>query len=178
MVGDVFSRRLKMAREARGWTKAELLRQVNRTGRSNATAWEHGTVPDADTVRALAAKLGVSLDWLFGLDEVAGAETRSPLVLDEAVARSSVVMWGGRTVTLVERRRTMAVLHAMLAPLEELTYPQRNAQEIHKDEPQAKSKNTPLRATEIVSSGKARPRHRAGADNHGSVDEGEGHGSA
>jgi len=116
VVSRVFASRLTQARTARGWTKAELLRRVGRGGRSNATGWEQGVVPDPDTLRALAVALDVSLDWLFGLDrEAAGVIDLAAVGTDEPP-----VSWSGRPLSPAERRRAFLVLHGLLADAAQL----------------------------------------------------------
>jgi transcriptional regulator with XRE-family HTH domain len=120
-VAEVFPRRLAQAREAKGWTKAELLRQVGREGRSNATGWEKGILPDADTTRTLALKLGVTIDWLYGRDLLQEDDPRDPFDLS---APHQHLAWRGRPLSSEAHRRAYALLHALLAPLDELPYPQ------------------------------------------------------
>lgn len=63
--------RLKVAREAKGWNKAELAR---RSGVSESTIgrYERGIQsPTVDTARDLADALDVSLEWLTGEEKAA-----------------------------------------------------------------------------------------------------------
>lgn len=58
--------RLRLAREARGLTQEELARRVNVTA-STVSKWEQGARanPQSRAMVAVAALLGVSLDWLL-----------------------------------------------------------------------------------------------------------------
>ena len=67
----IFSERLKSARTAKHISQADLAKAV---GVSSATISSYETVngakiPSLDKAEAIAAKLGVSLDWLCGKDE-------------------------------------------------------------------------------------------------------------
>lgn len=61
--------RIRIARAARGWSQREL---AQRTG-FDATAvshWERGErLPSIESLRELSRALGVTADWLLGLDE-------------------------------------------------------------------------------------------------------------
>jgi transcriptional regulator with XRE-family HTH domain len=67
--------RLKQAREARGLSQAALATALStRTGgeltQSAVSYWESGkNLPATETLRELCALLGVSADWLLGLDD-------------------------------------------------------------------------------------------------------------
>jgi transcriptional regulator with XRE-family HTH domain len=118
VVSRTFASRLAQARTARGWTKAELLRRVGREGRSNATGWEKGVVPDPDTLMGIALALGVSIDWLFGIDRAEGPS--APVDLAAVASGNPPVSWAGRALTPAERRRAFVVLHGLLEREERL----------------------------------------------------------
>jgi transcriptional regulator with XRE-family HTH domain len=57
--------RIRRARQAAGWSQAELARRVG-VNRSAVTQWEHsaGTVPSTDNLARIAAETGVCFEWL------------------------------------------------------------------------------------------------------------------
>jgi len=118
VVSRTFASRLAQARTARGWTKAELLRRVGREGRSNATGWEKGVVPDPDTLMGIALALGVSIDWLFGIERAEGP--LAPVDLAAVASGNPPVSWAGRALTPAERRRAFVILHGLLEREERL----------------------------------------------------------
>jgi len=62
--------RVKAARERLGWSQAELARQLGASA-YGVNLLEHGGTPSprADRIYALAKLLGVTSDYLLGLDE-------------------------------------------------------------------------------------------------------------
>lgn len=74
-----FAQRLKQAREARGLSQNGLATALaSRTGgdltQSAVSYWESGkNLPTTEMLRELCALLGVSADWLLGLDDAAPA---------------------------------------------------------------------------------------------------------
>lgn len=65
MVSD----RIKILREKRGWTQADLAKILNVT-RSSVNAWEQGiSVPSTALIVMLAGVLNVSTDYLLGADQ-------------------------------------------------------------------------------------------------------------
>lgn len=69
-----FGRRLRAARERRGVGQAELGRRLGHPNGQVIYAWEVGKRQNctAATLAALADALGVSMDWLWGVDPVIG----------------------------------------------------------------------------------------------------------
>lgn len=65
--GDGLGPRLRLAREARGWSTFELADRIGRT-RTSVYRYEHGAqYPRLEALVALSTELGVSLDHLvFG----------------------------------------------------------------------------------------------------------------
>lgn len=69
-----FSERLKQARSARGLSQADLATALAQGGTGEVTQsavsyWESGkNLPTLDAFAALTQALGVSADWLLGLD--------------------------------------------------------------------------------------------------------------
>ncbi|MDA8263320.1 MAG: helix-turn-helix transcriptional regulator [Actinomycetota bacterium] len=173
---EVFPERLREARQRAGLTLAGLAAATGMQSRQVAGRWEEGIrMPDAATLVAISRTLGVSADFLLGLDSDVGNSSPRTLELAEAISSNSHVTWSGRTLRPQERVRAWAILHALLSPVEEIGYPQ----ETNKDKPEQKEKPTRLRAREVFASGSAeRPRPQAGADRSGSVGEGNEHGTA
>jgi len=74
-----FPKRLKQAREARGLSQGGLAAALaDRTGgeltQSAVSYWESGkNLPATEMLRELCTVLGVSADWLLGLDDSAPA---------------------------------------------------------------------------------------------------------
>jgi transcriptional regulator with XRE-family HTH domain len=67
-VGNVLGERLREARERRGWRPEDVAVALRRSS-STIVAYEHGNrVPSARVLAQLAQVLGVSADWLLGLD--------------------------------------------------------------------------------------------------------------
>ncbi len=63
-----FGRRLKMARDALGWTQAEFADNLGYKTASSISAWERGRgLPRSRTLYHLAHWMGWSIDYLFGL---------------------------------------------------------------------------------------------------------------
>ncbi|MCL6615136.1 MAG: helix-turn-helix domain-containing protein, partial [Firmicutes bacterium] len=73
--------RLKEARRARNLTQAELGRLVG-VGKSAISQYEHGLrLPETAVLARLAEALGVSADWLLGIEDRRGTiagEARTP----------------------------------------------------------------------------------------------------
>jgi transcriptional regulator with XRE-family HTH domain len=70
---DRFGDRLKQARSARGLSQADLAAALQASGievtQSAVSYWESGkNLPMLDAFVALTAALGVSADWLLGVD--------------------------------------------------------------------------------------------------------------
>lgn len=64
-----FGRRLRSARKQKGLSGYRLAMMLN-VEPPNITHWENGrNFPRVDTLLVLAGVLGVSLDWLLGLNE-------------------------------------------------------------------------------------------------------------
>lgn len=60
--------RIKILREARGWTQAELARRLNMT-RNGVNSWEQGlSMPSPPLLVELAKIFSVSTDYLLGLE--------------------------------------------------------------------------------------------------------------
>lgn len=66
---DSFACRIRVSREARGWSQAQLA-TASGVKRQTLSLWENGTTknPSLNEVAAVAQVLGVSLDYLAGLD--------------------------------------------------------------------------------------------------------------
>jgi transcriptional regulator with XRE-family HTH domain len=83
-------KRLKQAREARGLSQNGLAaalskREGGEVTQSAVSYWESGkNLPATETLRELCAVLGVSADWLLGLDE--GAPARGAERISHEVA--------------------------------------------------------------------------------------------
>lgn len=66
---ELFGARLKLARVGRGWTQTELAERSMLSAANTICLYEQGRVlPVLDTAAMLAKALGVSLDWLTGID--------------------------------------------------------------------------------------------------------------
>lgn len=82
--------RLKQAREARGLSQGGLAAALaERTGealtQSAVSYWESGkNLPATETLRELCAVLGVSADWLLGLEDAAPARGAERLAREVA----------------------------------------------------------------------------------------------
>lgn len=60
--------RIKILREARGWTQAELARRLNMT-RNGVNSWEQGlSMPSPPLLVELAKIFSVTTDYLLGLE--------------------------------------------------------------------------------------------------------------
>ena len=87
---DRFSERLKQARSARGLSQADLAAALAQSGTGEVTQsavsyWESGkNLPTLDAFAALTQALGVSADWLLGLD--GGALPKDALRLAKQLA--------------------------------------------------------------------------------------------
>lgn len=72
--------RIKVLREARGWTQAELARRLNIT-RNGVNSWEQGlSMPSPVCLVDLAKLFSVSTDYLLGVERL---ETVNVTGLDE-----------------------------------------------------------------------------------------------
>lgn len=114
-----FAERLTAARNARGVTKADLAVLVGRNARSVVTAWESGkSIPDAPILIRLAELLGVTVDWLLGVD----TDGRSPEVLDlhEVLLSQRPITLQGRPVTPADRARIWAMVWSVHATMNDL----------------------------------------------------------
>ena len=116
--------RLKEARRARGLTQAELGRLVG-VGKSAISQYEHGLrLPETAILVRLAGALGVSADWLLGLEDGLGTiarEARAPYqfgnpppedeedeFLAELRARAGAITKRENRQTLLEMARFLA----------------------------------------------------------------------
>ena len=76
-MGNVLGERLREARERRGWRPEDVAVALRRSA-SAIVAYEHGSrVPRADVLAQLAQVLGVSADWLLGLDAYSSPYVRA-----------------------------------------------------------------------------------------------------
>lgn len=66
---NIFSKRLKEAREAMGYTQRTLANQVGITPASLSAYEKDGKNPSLNVAAEIAKACGVSLDWLCGIDE-------------------------------------------------------------------------------------------------------------
>lgn len=75
MKGNPFAKRLKQAREARGLSQNGLAAALGgEVTQSAVSYWESGkNLPATETLRELCSVLGVSADWLLGLEDAAPA---------------------------------------------------------------------------------------------------------
>jgi transcriptional regulator with XRE-family HTH domain len=73
--GNPFAKRLKQAREARGLSQNGLAAALGgEVTQSAVSYWESGkNLPATETLRELCTVLGVSADWLLGLEDAAPA---------------------------------------------------------------------------------------------------------
>jgi transcriptional regulator with XRE-family HTH domain len=73
--GNPFAKRLKQAREARGLSQNGLAAALGgEVTQSAVSYWESGkNLPATEMLRELCGVLGVSADWLLGLDDAAPA---------------------------------------------------------------------------------------------------------
>ena len=67
---EIFSRRLKELRAAKGFTATSLARTLGLTQQSVSTWESTKTVPSADKLVELAQLLGCSIDHLCGIDDI------------------------------------------------------------------------------------------------------------
>ena len=79
--GDLFAGRLKRRREELGFSQHKLAKAVG-LSRNSIQKFEAGTLPRGDNLMALCRVLGVSADWLLGMDE----PTYPPLRVSEESA--------------------------------------------------------------------------------------------
>lgn len=92
--------RLRQVRTARGLSVRELARRAGRSASLLSQVERGVTVPSAAVVYALANELGISLDLLFGGDEIVTAHlpplapTDRALVATEVVGAAPTVPWG------------------------------------------------------------------------------------
>lgn len=123
MTQRLFSERLRAARIAADLEVKDLARAVGMTSRQAANRWEDGTrMPDAETLVKIARVVHRSIDWLLGTDDLEGAE--GPLTPQELVAVLTAeggALWKGRPLDREARMRAAAALHALFAPLHELS---------------------------------------------------------
>lgn len=116
MVKDVFPARLLAARLRAGMNKAALAEAAGMKSRQVTSRWEEGTrIPDADTLVILARVLGTTVDYLLGTDQEAASAPAQPLDLAEAASGDVPLLWSGRPLTRIDRRRTLIVLRGLLA---------------------------------------------------------------
>lgn len=84
--------RIKILREARGWTQAELARRLNMT-RNGVNSWEQGlSMPSPPMLVELARLFSVSTDYLLGLEplqtiDVTGLEDKDIALLAQIADR-------------------------------------------------------------------------------------------
>lgn len=88
----MIAEKIKALRTARGWTQAELARQLNIT-RNGVNSWEQGlSMPSPAFLVELAKTFSVTTDYLLGLERlniinVAGLRERDIAVLAELADR-------------------------------------------------------------------------------------------
>lgn len=89
------------------------------TNRSTVSLWETGKrAPGSEHIAKLATALGTTADYLLGID--AGASTKTvPLDL-AAVVHEHDWRWNGRHVPPETQLRARAMLHGLLAPIDQL----------------------------------------------------------
>jgi len=171
----VFPARLVAALQAAGKTKADLAREIG-VAPSAVTNWAKGKdVPTGMRLAQIAVALSTSVDFLLGLDLMRTTAPEVGVDLAVAAAGGHPVLWSGRLLSQADRRRTWALLHAMLAPLEELKTPPR--EDVHRTQ----ANHTRRRAAttqELFASGNAGPRPKRGAGTGGAVGEGTGDGGS
>lgn len=114
-----FARELRAARNALGWTQAELSERVGIAVEAYGRLERGGVLPRADTLVRLSGALGASTDSLLGLSSDASAFRR---VAAEPEGEYGVP---GETRKLVRRlrtesRRTARLLDALEASLQPL----------------------------------------------------------
>ncbi len=87
-IAQIVSDRLKAARTAKGWSRAQLAAAVGGTTQRAVEAWEQGKrMPTLDTLARVAEALGVSVGSLVGEpDAVPTAEAVKALLGTEAGA--------------------------------------------------------------------------------------------
>lgn len=80
---EVFSNRLKMARELRGWSQAELAEKAAMPPSSVAHFETGSRKPSFDTLKRLAEALDITTDYLLGrVEDPSMAEAGDPLYRD------------------------------------------------------------------------------------------------
>ena len=90
MKPNPFPRRLKQAREARGLSQGGLAAALAATSAGEITQsavsyWESGkNLPATEMLRELCSVLGVSADWLLGLDDSAPARAAERIAREVA----------------------------------------------------------------------------------------------
>ena len=121
MVRNVFPGRLRAARLRAGMNRAALAEAAGMGSRQAASRWEEGLrIPDADTLVTLARLLGTTVDYLLGADQAEAAIPPEPVDLSVAASGDIPLLWSGRPLTGVDRRRAFAVLHGLLAPISDV----------------------------------------------------------
>lgn len=118
---SVFPERLAAARARAGLTAQDLCDRVGLKSRSVVTKWEQGKgMPGTPTMPYLAVALGTTVDHLLGADLLREVEPPEPVDLSVAASGDIPLLWSGRPLTGVDRRRAFAVLHGLLAPISDV----------------------------------------------------------
>ncbi|SEJ59839.1 Transcriptional regulator, contains XRE-family HTH domain [Propionispira arboris] len=66
-ISSLFGQKLKKLREDNNYTQEDVGAWFN-MGKSTVSQWENGRIPHATILTTLAAKLGVTIDYLLGCD--------------------------------------------------------------------------------------------------------------
>ena len=105
---EEFPRRLKAARELRGWNQAELAAKAGMPPSSIAHFEAGSRKPSFDTLRRLATALAVTTDYLLGrVDSPAVAESGDPLFRDVANLTGNDRELAKDFVNMLARRRQL-----------------------------------------------------------------------
>jgi transcriptional regulator with XRE-family HTH domain len=111
-----FARELRSARQARGWTQAELAERAGIAAEVCGRLERGAVLPRADTLVRLAAALGVSTDTLLGLGEAEGAHHERAAEPAEAYADRPEIRGLLRRLE-GEPPRTIRLLDALISSL-------------------------------------------------------------
>ncbi len=83
---EIFSKRLRLLRNERGWKQSEIAEKLNFSG-AMASAYENGREPSYDILVQIARLFGVSTDYLLGLTATKRADTSALMAaIDQSAA--------------------------------------------------------------------------------------------
>lgn len=160
-----FAERLRAARVRVGVRPVDLARAIG-APKNSVSRWEHGKgYPTVPRLVRCAIELRTSLDHLMGLDR--GGDVATPADVGAALAAGAT--WGGRALTPPERMRARAILHALLAPIDQLREISDYPQGVHKAPPAADANAARDRAQTLADLATERPSEEGRAGDAGAA---------